>query len=383
MSIPFQSIVPDSSWSLVKTIKQSPPIDPTKPYDRSSLHNKTIIITGGSSGFGTAFAKEWASHGAQIIIGDLNDSAGEALVSELNALPGSNKNHHFSHCDVTNWQDQVCLFRLAKKVSPTGIIHGVVAGAGIVETGNLVSGPTFEIPLSKAEDDDDVPPEPRLKVLGVNITGVMYTVHLALFFLDLERSQSLGTGSQDRHILLISSVAGLIPLPGQVEYTVSKHGVLGLFRSLRSTSWRQGIRVNVINPYFVETPLINDRGVGLLAGGGMAKLEDVVDAATRLMADEKIVGRGLAIGPKVRVVDDPQTGDFRLVQRIEDGQGKEKAVWEIYGHDYDQVEVFMWRFVKLVNAFTTVRGWIGILKDLFRLRRRNAPSMRADRLMDR
>lgn len=372
-------------WSLVQTIKQSPPVDLTKPYDPSHLRGKTIIITGGSSGFGAAFAREWASHGAQIIIGDLDDTAGEQLVSELNSsfppggVSGSTSSsedvrhrHQFQHCDVTSWTDQVSLFKLAKAASPTGCIHGVVAGAGIVETRNLVEGPTFDIPLP-LHPDDDAPPEPRLKVLAVNITGVMYTVHLALFHLERKPLPSpLTGGTHDRHILLISSVAGILPLPGQVEYTVSKHGVMGLFRSLRSTTWRQGIRVNVVNPYFVSTPLINDRGVALLAGGGMARLEDVVDAATRLMADEGIVGRGLAIGPKVRVVDDPDTGDFRLVDERRRGEEPEKtkAVWEIYGHDYEQVEVFVWRFVKLVNAVTTLRGWTGFLADLFRLRKR-------------
>ncbi|KAM7209756.1 5'-hydroxyaverantin dehydrogenase [Naviculisporaceae sp. PSN 640] len=363
-----------SGWSLVNTIKQSRPVDLTKPYDPSTLRNKTIIITGGSSGFGAAFSREWASHGAQIIIGDLDDSAGTKLITELNTsfpLENGTSKHHFQHCDVTNWQDQVSLFKLARQVSPTGCINGVVAGAGIVETRNLVEGPTFEIP--HPSHDDDVPPEPRLKVLAVNITGVMYTVHLALFH--LERNP-VPSAKADRHILLISSVAGLIPLPGQVEYTVSKHGVMGLFRSLRSTAYtRQGVRVNVINPYFVETPLINDRGVGLLAGGAMAKLEDVLDAATRLMADEGIIGRGLAIGPKVKVLeDDPETGagDFTLDTSAEGkGNGREKAVWEIYGHDYDQVEVFTWRFLRLLNLVTAVRGWMGILSDLFRLRKRN------------
>ena len=361
----------DSSWSIVQTIKQSPPVDTTSPYDISTLAGKTIIVTGGASGFGAAFSRKWASNGAHIIIGDINDQAGEDLVAELRSLPGSSQNHHFQHCDVTSWDDQVALFKLARKVSPNGCINGVLAGAGVVETRDLINGPNFDVP-TPLNEDDDTPPKPNLRVLGINLTGVMYTTHLAVFH--LQRNPE-GPGSQDRHILLVSSIAGVIPLPGQTEYTVSKHGVMGLFRVMRSSSWRWGIRCNVVNPYFVDTPLINSRGVALCAGAGMAQIEDVIDAGTRLMADEKIVGRGLAIGPKVRVVDDDETGEPVLVEST--GAGREQAVWEIYGHDYEQVEIFVYRFVKLMNAVRAVRGWVGVLKDIIKIWRKPAVTTNA------
>ena len=47
-------------YNIVETIKQSPPLDPTAPYDEASgLAGKTIVITGGASGFGAAFARRW------------------------------------------------------------------------------------------------------------------------------------------------------------------------------------------------------------------------------------------------------------------------------------------------------------------------------------
>ncbi|KAK3330615.1 hypothetical protein B0H66DRAFT_69513 [Apodospora peruviana] len=363
-------------WSLVKTIKQSGPVDPTSPYDTSALAGKTILITGGASGFGKAFALKWASHGANIIIGDLNDAAGEAMVAELRCLPGSSKHHHYQHCDVTKWEDQVALFRMGVEASPTGGIDAVVAGAGIVESRDVVNGPTIDMPV--LVDEHGNPPRPGLKVLDVNLTGVMYTTHLAIFWLQ-RNNNNTGKDHQtkkttrDRHLLLISSIAGVTPLPGQVEYTASKHAVMGLFRTLRGSVWRQGIRCNVINPYFVETPLINWRGMALLAGGGKVELSDVVDAATRLMADETIVGRGLVIGPRFKVVDD-EDGNPRFVEQ---GGGREQAVWELYGHDYEQVEVFVWRFVGMLNAVKKMRGWVGTVKDLFNMWRTRRAARRA------
>ncbi|KAK0628181.1 hypothetical protein B0T17DRAFT_614135 [Bombardia bombarda] len=350
-----------SPWSIVKTIRQSPPVDLEAPYDTASLAGKTILITGGASGFGAAFARKWASHGSHIIIGDVNDQAGEAIVAELRSLPNSSQHHHYQHCDVTNWSDQVALFKLAAKASPTGGIDAVVAGAGIVDHAAPDSGRAFDHP---GDLTADAPPAPPLNVLAVNLTGVMYTSHLALFWLDRNGTTAEGK-LRDRHLLLVSSIAGMIPLPGQTEYAASKHAVVGLFRTLRGTVWQRGIRCNVVCPYFVHTPLMPTVGVALLAGSGMAQLEDVVDAATRLMADEGIVGRGLVIGPKFRVVDG-EDGEMRLELRGEEmGNGREKAVWEAYAHDYEQVEVFVYRFVQMLNALKAVRGWVATVKDLY------------------
>lgn len=373
----------DLSWSIVDTIKQSPPVDVTAPYDTKSLAGKTILITGGASGFGAAFARKWAKHGSHIIIGDVNDSAGEELIAELRSLPGSSKQHYYQHCDVIKWEDQVSLFKMAARASPTRGIDAVVAGAGISEHGDVASGApgVFDNPAGLDSDDSTPPPPPPLNVLNVNLTGVMYTTHLALFWLPHNGGVSrldLDTPTsddqlpiRDRHLLLVSSIAGLAPLPGQTEYTASKHGVLGLFRSLRATSWTKGIRCNVLCPYFVDTPIVPWRGMCLLAGGPKAAIEDVVDAATRLMADESVVGRGLVIGGRQRVVG----GRLVVLDADSDtSEGEESdkgirsppgAVWEVHAHDYEMVEVFVYRFVKILNMVRAVRGWIGTLKDLW------------------
>jgi NAD(P)-dependent dehydrogenase (short-subunit alcohol dehydrogenase family) len=80
---------------------------------------------------------------------------------------------------------------------------------------------------------------------------------------------------------------------------VSKHGVLGLFRSFLSTAFFNGTRVNMLCPYYMDTPLLPTEARFMLGGSAMGKPEVVVDAGTCLMADSRIVRRALVVGPKV------------------------------------------------------------------------------------
>jgi NAD(P)-dependent dehydrogenase (short-subunit alcohol dehydrogenase family) len=222
------------SRSIVGLARQSPPIDTNAPYDSSTLQDKTIVVTGGASGIGAAFARRWAGCGATIIIGDVDTVHGKALIEEIQKETG-NAAHQFIFCDVTNWQSQVDFFRTAVELSPHRRLDQVVANAGVRET-----GPKFDEPRNL---DRDEPPKPEWKAIDVNLMGVLYTSHLSIFWLPRNSSPSLDF-TPDRHLLLIGSVAALAPFAGQIEYSVAKHGVLGLFRSLRATSWKDGIRVN-------------------------------------------------------------------------------------------------------------------------------------------
>ena len=163
-----------TNTSVIEIIQQSPPINTSDPYDPAWVAGKTILITGGASGFGEGFFRKWAEHGANVIIGDINDARGEALVSEVRGKTG-NKNHHYIHCNVVDWQSQVDFFHKAVELSPTGGIDGVVANAGIVE-----KPASYAVPIGL---DADTPPKPNLKCFEVNLLGVLYTGHLAMFYL--------------------------------------------------------------------------------------------------------------------------------------------------------------------------------------------------------
>jgi NAD(P)-dependent dehydrogenase (short-subunit alcohol dehydrogenase family) len=350
--------------NIVGITRQSPPLDTTAPFDTSSLQDKTIVVTGGASGFGKGFAKRWANCGATVIIGDIDTTQGKAFVEELRKET-ANPSHQFIRCDVTDWQSQVDLFRTAVELSPHGRIDQVVANAGVQELGTKLDQPQ--------NLDKDEPPKPQWITIDVNLIGVLYTVHLAMFW--LPRNPAPASDAQpDRHLLLIGSVASLVPFAGHIQYSIAKHGVLGLFRSLRATSWKDGIRVNrtlylpllqigllmypVLMPYFMDTAMIHPGGKVFLAGIGMGKHEDVVEAASRFAADVSIRGRALVLGPRVKLDDDGH------LLPINSQEAEEISSFEVFGHDFEEVEAFTSRYVKILNAVEAARGYIGWAGDV-------------------
>ena len=369
-------------------VKWSIPLNLSQPYDTASLAGKSILITGGASGFGAGFARRWAQHGAHITIGDVDDAAAEELVAELRSQPGSSGRHHYQHCDVTRWEDQLALFQAAARTSPTGGIDAVVASAGVVEKQTFPGGSEVEDPVGLDLDalgSDASPPPPAFKCLAVNLMGTMYTAHLALYWLPRnsdsdpsrardESSSGDGTDStgrpRDRHLLLIGSIAGLTGIPGHPQYCTSKHAVAGLFRSLRLNPHPRGVRVNMLCPYFVNTSLLPQTGKLLLAGAALGTVESVVDAGTRLMADEGTVGRALVVGPGMDAVDGDDGewvigGDGKEIT-LDGGKDKrrDRAIWECYLEDFKKTEVFMRRYVGLLDIAAKVRGWTGFFKDI-------------------
>lgn len=342
-----------SPWSITKTIQQSPRIDVTKSFDPFTIRNKTILVTGAANGLGSHMVRRWASHGAHIIIGDIDTSAGESLTSELRSLYPSST-FAYVNCDVTNWDDQTALFESAIRLSPNHTIDIVVPNAGIIQAAESFAYENPKLVNGKVS-------KPSTKTIDVNITGVVYTTHLALYYFSQDPEK-------DKCLLLIGSIASIAPLAGQTHYTMSKHAVCGLFRSLRMTSFMQTpghnskLRVNMLAPYFVEQsrmlPLAAD--IAFLAGtAGGATIPDVVEAATRLVADESISGRSLAVGPPLKNAPE---GEIPVAEHEGDGRGR--AAWEIYAHDYEEVDAFTFRYVHMMNLVTQVRGILAFFVDI-------------------
>jgi NAD(P)-dependent dehydrogenase (short-subunit alcohol dehydrogenase family) len=294
-------------------------------------------------------------------MGDTDVEKGDALAREVRKETGKD-NVHFVHCDVTDWQSQVNLFKEAVKLSPHGGIDTVVPNAGITEIGNRVMEPQD---LSVAE-----PKEPNFRTLDVNLVGVMYTVHLAYYWLPRNPGSSTCNVTcdpgqpRDRHILLVGSVASFIPVTFAPQYATSKHAILGLFRTLRANTQLYGVRVNMLCPYYIDTPILGLAARLPLLGGGMGKVEDVVDAATRFVSDSRILGRALVIGPKASFKQNEQ-GDWDVVQR--ETQGSEtRALWEPYADDWFEQEAYNRGMIKTINAVQRARGWSGWAFDVFK-----------------
>ncbi|KAH6697437.1 hypothetical protein F5X68DRAFT_238860 [Plectosphaerella plurivora] len=353
--------------NLIKATRMSPPVDTSLPYNETKVAKKTVVITGGAQGLGSEFARRWASLGANIMVGDIDDKVGEAFVAELRAKHPAGS-HHYFHCDVTDWDSQTAFFKGAAKASPHGGIDIVVANAGVnIPKANA----QFESPEPRP-DDPDAPPRPDLRILEVNVIAAMLTAHLALFWLprngpnrlNLHRDSGAaveGDAVRDRCLILVGSAAGVFPFGGQPLYTCSKHAITGIFRALRGTAWANGVRINMLCPYFVigsrMFPPVAE-AVMLAGTAGGARLEDVVDAATRFAADNAIVGRALFVGPKMHIPDQPHGAG------IEDGVVDERAVWDCYAEDYKDSEPFVWRFIRGMNAVERVKGWLGFWREL-------------------
>ncbi|KIW73975.1 hypothetical protein PV04_02049 [Phialophora macrospora] len=342
-------------------VVHSGPVDVGQAINLDNIRGKTIVITGGASGFGAACSQHWASHGANIVVGDINQQLGTELVARLRQST-DNPNHHFVPLDVTSWSSQAHFFREAARLSPHGGIDTVMANAGIADAEEQI---LFEEAPDYSQLDD--PPAPRLRTYDTNLTGVLYTAHLGLSYLSRNpgsqkctlASDAAVRGPRDRHLLLVASIAGLAGLPSQPLYTAAKHGVVGLFRTLRITSpIKLGVRVNMLNPYFVDTPILGPAGAIVLAGGAMARLEAVVEASTRLVADTGIIGRGLIIASKTSRDHAEAVGLGR------DLQTPDQEIWDCYADDFEQSDLFTRRVVAVTNLVTSARGWVGMWTDI-------------------
>ncbi len=190
------------------------------------LAGKTAVITGGCSGIGLATARRFAAEGAAVVIGDVDESRGPELATELDGA--------FVAVDVTDKAAVDHLFAVA--ADRYGGVDVAFNNAGI----------------SPPEDDSILTTELDAwrRVQEVNLTSVYLCCKAALPYM-LER----GRGSI---INTASFVAVLGAATSQISYTASKGGVLALSRELGVQFARQGVRVNALCPGPVNTPLLQE-----------------------------------------------------------------------------------------------------------------------------
>jgi hypothetical protein len=93
--------------------------------------------------------------------------------------------------------------------------------------------------------DTEEPQKPELKILDVNLIGVMYTVKLARHYF-MKHPLNI---DHDRCLIFNSSMAGFMDMPGTLQYMASKWGCRGMMRCLRRTTTIDGVRANLIAPW--------------------------------------------------------------------------------------------------------------------------------------
>jgi len=186
----------------------------------------TAIVTGGASGIGRALAEGLAKRGSEVILADLQVDLAERVASEIQASGGRAK---AVKVDVRDFR---AVERLVQEAfERTGRLDYIFNNAGIA-----IGGP---VRLYGIEDWN--------QIIDVNLRGVINGIQAAY-----KRMIGQGFG----HIINTASMAGLMPGPGNIAYTTTKHAVVGLSKSLRAEAAPMGIRVSVLCPGVIRTPIL-------------------------------------------------------------------------------------------------------------------------------
>jgi NAD(P)-dependent dehydrogenase (short-subunit alcohol dehydrogenase family) len=194
--------------------------------------SRVAIITGGASGIGAAIGRELGRRGAHVVLADRQRDLAEDVARKIRGEGGSADSYALDVRDAGAVRELVDTV-----VAREGGLRWFFNNAGIA-----VGGEMSEL----SEDDWN-------DVLDVNLKGVANGILAAYPVMIRQKSG---------HIVNTASVAGLVAAPFQGSYTASKHAVVGPSKSLRVEAKRHGVRVSVICPGAIKTPILTGGAYG-------------------------------------------------------------------------------------------------------------------------
>jgi NAD(P)-dependent dehydrogenase (short-subunit alcohol dehydrogenase family) len=246
----------------------------------NTFAKKVALVTGGTSGIGSATALAFAREGAKVVVSGRREKEGNEVVALLKKNGGEGM---FIKTDVAKEVDVAAL--VAKALSAYGRLDAAFNNAGI------------EGDVGKQTHQQSV--ENYHAVMDINVLGV-------LLAMKHEVSAMLKNGGGA--IVNNSSVAGLIGFPGVGVYVASKHAVIGLTKTAALEYATQGIRVNAVSPGGIETPMFDrftdaigtgahDQIAALHPIGRTGRPEEIAEAVLWLCSDKAsfVTGQTLAV----------------------------------------------------------------------------------------
>lgn len=230
----------------------------------SPASGRSVLVTGGGSGIGRAMAAAFAAQGDRVVVADLSAETAGKTVAEIEAAGGTAT---AVQADVADEASVAAMVETA--VGTYGGLDVLCNNAGVLDSMGLL---------------EDVSLAEWQRTLGVNLTGVFLVARAALPHLLASKGSIINTASE----------AGIRGGCGGPSYTASKHGVVGLTRSIAYMYREQGLRCNAICPGGVNTNIVqgamSEDGFGRLSGvlmnaGAMAEPEQMASVAVFLASD--------------------------------------------------------------------------------------------------
>jgi NAD(P)-dependent dehydrogenase (short-subunit alcohol dehydrogenase family) len=189
------------------------------------FRGKSAIVTGGASGIGRAVSEALASEGAVVTVADRDGPGAEAVAHGIRARGGQAKG---------------CPLDVRDAAAVAALVDGFAAEHGRLDylfnnAGIVVGGEERYVSL-----------EDWNQVLDVDLRGTVHGVRAAYPIMVRQ-----GSG----HIVNTASIAGLVPTSMNLSYAAAKYGIVGLSHGLRIEGARLGVKVSVVCPGFIDTPL--------------------------------------------------------------------------------------------------------------------------------